>query len=78
MPSDMSPGVLTFTLKMVQQADMAAGVGRAKKYRKGIGLLAEVAVSNISHRSYTSESFQEGQRSRDTFPVCNPLEQHTQ
>lgn len=31
-------------------------MGRAKQYRKGTGLLAEVAVSNISHRSDTLES----------------------
>ena len=56
MPSDVNPGVLTFTLKTVLQAEITAGVGRAKQYRKGIGVLAEVAVPNISHRSYTLEA----------------------
>lgn len=78
MSSDVSPEVLTFTLKMVLWDEITEGMGRAKQYRKGTGLLAEVAVSNISHRSHTLEVLQEGQRSWDSFPACNPLDQHTQ
>lgn len=56
MSGDVSPELLTFTLKMVLHDEITAGMGRAKHYRKGTGLLAEVAVSNISHRSDALES----------------------
>lgn len=51
----MNPEVLTFTLKMVLWDEITAGMGRAKQYRKGTALLAEVAVSNISYWSDTLE-----------------------